>query len=226
MGSTFQRRFTTAYWNRRVCPLKLQLEEADEYLIFPADSILHMKIDSIEVQEREGNNGSYKRLNFKFSILGIQTLGEGAPHPAEAYDVMIGSKMFGAVSANFTTSPNNKLRQWTEAILGLELAPGFELDTDLLVGRKVRGVTGIWTGTKVDVATGNVKSGHQINALLPSGANGVPAAAPPQQWVQQAPVQSAPAQQWAQPAQPVAQPVAQQWNAQPDLDPWGAPPPF
>lgn len=179
--------------------MRLQLEEAEEYLTFPADSILHLKVDNIVSEERDGNSGRYTRLNFTFIIQGIQHIGEPSPHPAEAYQVMVGSKIFGSTSATFNTSPNNKLRNWAEAILGMSLSPGFDLDTDLLIGRRARGVTSVWVGKKPDPITQKPKSGHQIAALLPAAS-------------QQGPAQQAqqPAQQPQQPAQQQQQP-AQQW---------------
>jgi hypothetical protein len=141
---------------------KITMTEAPEFVTFPANSILHLRVEEITIREIEGKKGSWEKLEFKFKILGVQAVGDDSL-TVDDCEPAIGAPIWGGVSATLTDNPENKLRQWTEAILGMELNVGFELDTDLLVGRDVRGLTG--TYQKKSGFTG-----HQIDALLPKGS--------------------------------------------------------
>jgi hypothetical protein len=145
---------------------KLTLEEPDvldgEKVILPPESVVQVRV--LEVREAErGPNAKgefWQVLDFKFEIV-------GAP---EQYKGAIGDWIWGNVSARFTTHPDNKLRQWVQALFGLDLEPGFELDTEVLVGRKARAV--ISNYKKRD---GNV--GQGVAGLLPlDGGTAAPAA--------------------------------------------------
>lgn len=137
---------------------KFTLEETagGDFLTLPDDAIVQVIVDSTEVREATNKQGeTWKKLNFRFKILDLPTSLE------EEYGVLIGSTIFGSVSAKFTMHPDNKLRQWVEALLDMELDAGFELDTDMLVGRKARGVVGQW------VRKTDNQVNHQIKGLLP-----------------------------------------------------------
>lgn len=153
---------------------KLILEESssDGFLTLPEDAIIQVVVDSIEDRHVPGKDGGegWDKLNFRFKILELPTALE------QEYGVLIGSTIFGSVSKRFSTHPDNKLRQWAEALLDMDLTSeaGFELDTDMLVNRKARGVVGHWT-RKSDQSVN-----HQIVGLLPVasaavGASGTPA---------------------------------------------------
>lgn len=143
------------------------MTEVEEYPVLPDDSILLLKVEKSEVREVQGQRGNWEKLNFEFKILDIQVVGDGSPK--EEYESLLGQKTYGSVSFRLTSSPENKLRQWAEAILGMELAVGFELDTDLLDRRQVRGVTSTYATKTVNPATGEPYRRHQIASLLPVG---------------------------------------------------------
>jgi len=139
---------------------KITMTEAPEFVVFPANSILLLKVDDVQVREVQGKKGTWEKLEFTFIIKGVQDMGDGSD--VSNGEAAIGSKIWGGCGATLTDNPENKLRQWTEAILGMELSVGFELDTDLLIGRECRGITSIY-----QKKTGF--DGHQIDALLPKG---------------------------------------------------------
>lgn len=163
---------------------KITLEEQPDFLTFPVDSILDLKIEECNVVTVNGRRGDWQKVECKFKILGIQALGDGSP--VETFDSMLTQTIYGSVPFRFTDSAENKLRQWAEAIFNMELGLGFELDTDMFVGRRVRGLTSTYDKKLSD---GAVVKRHQVESLLP--ANGAAAAAP----VAAAPA-AAPADPW------------------------------
>lgn len=190
---------------------KFIVQEQKDLTILPPDSILYLKVDEISTREVDGRSGKWEKLEFKFKILGIQAVGAGGGSPDD-YSEVIASPIWGSVPARLTESPENRLRQWAEAILGVQMGVGFELDTDLLVGRECRGLTTQYDKRTTNPTTGQPNKGHQIDSLLPqAGGFGQPQ----QQFQPQQQYQQQPPQQWAPPAQP-AQP------AQQPLDPWAA----
>lgn len=181
---------------------KIVVEEQKEFAVLPADSILHLKVDELKVKEVDGQNGKWEKLEFTFKILGIQAVGDGSP--VEDYENLISTKIWGSVPFRLTDSPENRLRQWAEAILGIELGVGYELDTDHFERREVRGVTTTYNKRSVNPKTGQPFKAHQIDSLLPK-AGGYAAAAP-------APAAANP---WET---PVVAPVNDPW-ATPGVDP-------
>lgn len=147
---------------------KIILEEQPEFVVLPPDSIIDLKVEEANVVEAQGRNGSWQKVEFKFKVLGIQATGDGSP--VENYDTVITSTIYGSCSARLTDSPENKLRQWCEAIFQMPLEVGFELDTDMLIGRAVRGVT-----SQYQTKAGSDR--HQVNALLPKSGT-APASVP------------------------------------------------
>lgn len=143
---------------------KLIVEEQKEFSVFPPDSILLLKVDELEVKDVQGRNGDWQKLEAKFKVLGIQTVSEGSP---EDYEDMIAGPIWGSVPMRLTDNPENKLRLWAEAILGIQLGIGFELDTDLFLNRQCRGITGQYEKRTVNPQTGKNFKAHQIVALLP-----------------------------------------------------------
>ncbi len=93
----------------------------------------------IEVVERESiwdidkddpDKGKKVQLNFKFSII----------DPQGTFDERW---VWGNTSDYFTTSPTNKLRQWAQAILDVDVLPeGYALETNDFAGRQVRVIVG------------------------------------------------------------------------------------
>ena len=189
---------------------RLVVEEQKEFPTLPNDSIVHLKVESVEVRTVRGQRGDWDKLEYKFKILGVQST--PGDHP-QNYDGLIGENIYGSTSTKITDSQENKLRLWAEAILNRQLELGFELDTDWFVGREVRGVTSQY----------QTKQGydrHQVQSLLPmgNGAGVVPGAAP-----QQAPVQQAP-QGWGAPQVQPNDPWATPAPAPAANDPWSAQP--
>jgi hypothetical protein len=147
----------------------ITMQEFEEFPTLPAGSIIHTTVKAVEVKTVPGRNGKddWQKLEFTFNIDAIQSIDGGGQ--ASEYESLIGSKIWGSTSFKLTSSPENKLRQWTEAILGMEIAPGFELDTDLLVGRKVRVITSTYDKKTMNPRTGQPFKQHQADALLPFG---------------------------------------------------------
>lgn len=182
---------------------KLIAEEHKDFQLLPPDSILYLRIADLEVREVERRNGgTWQKLEFTFDINGIQKLGDGTD-PAQ-YAEVVGTKIWGSCPFKLTDSPENRLKRWIEAILGLEITKGFELDTDYLLKRECRGITSTYEKRIKDPRTGLPYKGHQIEDLLrKDGANPVTGG-----WGNQAQPQSQ-QPQFHQPVQPPAQ------------DPWG-----
>lgn len=190
---------------------KITMEEQPEFAVLPDDSIVHLKIEDLKVKDVEGQHGPWQKLEFTFKILGIQAVGDGS-NP-EDYESLITSKIWGSVPFKLTDNPENKLRQWAEAILDMPLSVGFELDTDFFFNREVRGVTNTYDKKAKDPRTGLPFKGHQINSLLPK--SGGPAVAQAQPAAQQAP----PAQNnpWLSPAQQPQTVPGDPWGNDPDF---------
>ena len=192
---------------------KIVAEEQVEYPTLPDDSIIHLKIEEANTVDVPGRSGdTWTKLEFKFKILGIQTTGDGSP--VENYANLIGTNIYGSVPFRLTDSPENKLRIWAEAILGMDIGVGFELDTDYFLRREVRGITDSYEKRKsgVNPRTGRPFRQHQVMTLLRAGA---PAPTPAPQvggWGQA--TQAAPQQQQFQPQQMQQQPQ-DPWAPQP-----------
>lgn len=146
--------------------VKLIAEEHKEFNLLPPDSILFLRVAGTEVREvQRTNGGSWQKLEFTFEIMGIQQLGDGSD--PSSYPEVVGSKIWGSAPFKLTDSPENRLKRWIEAILGLEVTPGFELDTDYLRNRECRGTTSVYDKRNVNPQTGRKYQGHQIEDLLP-----------------------------------------------------------
>lgn len=182
---------------------KLTLEEVKDYEVLPDETLILVEVEKIEVRHVPGKNGGdgWDKLEFKCIIRDLPT----ALLTEEGYQNLIGSPIWGSVAMKFTMHPDNKLRQWAEALMNMgELDAGFELDTDLLEGRQAKAVTGHYErkdGTKR----------HQIDGLLPPGPLGGAQAMPDfltqTRPTEAAPVSQAPAQPATPPVQQPAQPV-------------------
>lgn len=146
---------------------KIVMTEAEEFTVLPENTIITIRVDETEVKTVPGKNGEWEKLEVKFHIL------QAPPQFKDAED----SPIWGSVPFRLTEHPDNKLRQWVEALLGVELGVGFELDTDMLVGRQAKAIVSNW-----ERRNGGV--GHQVDALIPISApvpsQATPAAAPSQ----------------------------------------------
>lgn len=178
---------------------KITVQEQKDLTVLPIDSIVHLKVDELKIREVDGRHGKWEKLEFKFKILGIQATGDGSP--VDQYEDAIASPIWGSVPYRLTDSAENKLRQWAEAILGIEMGVGFELDTDLLLGRECRGITSQYDKRAKD-AQGNPIKAHQVDSLLPRGNLPQAASHSPSQPSVQDPWAPQPQQQPPQPALP------------------------
>lgn len=138
--------------------MKLTMEETPEFLCLPEDALIQVSVADIsdrEVAGRDGKDG-WTSLSFKFTVIGLPS------HLEAEYGVLIGQPIFGSTSARLTTNPDNKLRKWVEALLDIgELDAGFELDTEMLIGRKARAQIGNY------VKNGQTQKQHKVVGLLP-----------------------------------------------------------
>lgn len=140
-----------------------KMEEAQTFGVLPVDAILQVEVEEITEKFVEGKNGKdgWNKIEFKFLILDVPSALQ------DEFGSLIGTRIWGSVSARFTDHPDNKLRQWAEALLGVSVnEPGFELDTDILVNRKARAVVSQYTKRDGTAA-------HQVAALLPAGSTAV-----------------------------------------------------
>lgn len=135
---------------------KITLEEAQEseFLTLPQDALVKVRVLDHEIIDLDGRYGPWQKLNFKFEVLEVL-------YP-EGYEACVGQWVWGGVPFRFTDHPDNALKQWVEAIYGLELQPGFELDTDQLNGRECKAV--IETYMK-----NNGYEGNRVGSLVPLG---------------------------------------------------------
>lgn len=184
---------------------KYVLEEAKELSVFPVDSVIQATCTEINEKIVPGKDGKegWAKLEFTFVVDGVPSALQ------DSCGSLVGTKIWGSVPARFTTHPDNKLRQWAVGLLGMELSEGFELDTDVLINRRARVVTGQYVKS-------NGSARHQVEGVLPL----VPAATP-------APVQQ-PAVQAQRPGDVASEAVAGYAQAaQPVLAAgWDDAPPF
>jgi hypothetical protein len=119
--------------------MKLTLEEGQEFPILPDDAIVPARI--VEIESRDPNEfRSWPDMQWKFTVLDV---------PSQEFSSLIGSHLWGQTTQRFTLHPDNKLRQWLEAALGVDLTePGVEVETDAAVNREVRVLIGSYDGKK------------------------------------------------------------------------------
>lgn len=220
------------------------LVHQENRLTFPSDSLLHLRVLEARVDELPSRSGgTWEKLNVKFQIQQVLAIGSAPPDAVPHFANWVGESMYGSVPFYLTDKDDNQLRLWLEALFeirpGESLPVGYEFDTNHILGRYCKGVTGQYQSNKTD-AQGNKFPRHEVKSLLPAGGLAVP------QLPQQAPAQwGTPPQEaqqgWAQPQQtaPPAQPPVQQWGqqatappqqqfqgvpaTQQQMDPWSTP---
>lgn len=164
-------------------------EAADDFVVLPKDSVVTIRVDATSVVEfNKQDGGTFEKLDFECTIVHVPGDDSSESKKAE------GQKIWGGVGFRLTDHPDNKLKQWVEALLGIEISQGFELDTDMLSGRQARAII-----ENYETKTGGTR--HKIGALLPLTDQGQSQAASA---LGQQPTQPAP-----QPAQPQPAPVQQ-----------------
>lgn len=142
---------------------KITMTEAQDLTVIPEDTVIKVAVDSTKIIDVEGQRGPWQKIEFRFNITDA---------PGE-YSALVGTPIWGSVAFRLTESPDNKLKQWTEALFGIELSAGFELDTDMYIGRQARAII-----ANYDKKNGG--KGHQVGSLLPLKPSSVstPASAP------------------------------------------------
>lgn len=111
----------------------LTLEESD-FVPLEEDDVYEAEVVAVthkkeNFQDKETGKDVYK-YEFKFLI----------DDETSAWD---GKNIYGKTGEKFTTHPDCRLYQWVQEILGAQLEPGFEVDTDELIGNRCRIVIGI-----------------------------------------------------------------------------------
>ena len=152
----------------------------EDFTVLPKDSIVVVQVNSTKVEDVPGKDGkdSWEKLDFEFTIDHV---------PMDEYGDAQGQKIWGGVPFRLTDHPDNRLKQWVEALLGIEVAKGFELDTDMLLGRQARAIVDNYPRKAGGTA-------HKVGALLPLVDPGqAQAAAAFQQPAQPAPQPAPPA---------------------------------
>lgn len=131
----------------------IKLEESKGFDLLPEDTIIDVTISNIEVSvwTDPKTQESRKNLNWTFTI---NTPGEWES-----------KRIWGNTSMVFNTNPNCKLRNWSQSILNTELDVDYQLDTDDLIGRRVRLVVGHKDGKDRD---GNPVKRQFAADLLPA----------------------------------------------------------
>lgn len=145
-------------------------QEAVEFTVIPADSIIHVTCEDVTLKEIEGRNGTWQKLEFQFRIDGVQAVGDGSMSTEDLANEVVGGKIWGSAPFRLVNSPENRLKQYVEALFGMEIGVGFELDTDLLLGKKARAVTTTYEKRTINPRTGKPYLGQQVETLLPLGA--------------------------------------------------------
>jgi hypothetical protein len=116
----------------------LTLEDSNYAGIIPEDEVLGARITAVAQKKKPflNDDGSeIWRMEFSFVI----------EDPNSPFD---GTRLWGETSVIFNNHPDCRLHSWAQEILGMDLEPGFNLNTDDLVGMSCRVVIGIRKYTK------------------------------------------------------------------------------
>jgi hypothetical protein len=111
----------------------LTLEDANWVGLIPDDEVLQARITGVKQNKKPFTNDDGSevwRMEFSFVIEDTQS----------PFD---GTRIWGDTPVTFNSHPDCKLRAWAQEILGLDMEPGFTLDTDQLVGLHCRVVVAL-----------------------------------------------------------------------------------
>jgi hypothetical protein len=106
-------------------------QQTEDRILFPDMGVYKAMLDDIKdrTHKRKDGQGDITFLDWYFSITGADDTG------------LIGRKVKGSTLAVLRTNGgelDRKFHNWASNILGQELAPGYPLDTDDLVGLEVQ----------------------------------------------------------------------------------------
>jgi hypothetical protein len=107
--------------------MKMTVEEEKPRHLFDDGAIVVAEVVTIKSEEKKSQRTgkSYTRLNWTFAVQA----------PGEEYD---GQYVYGDTFATLSTREDCELRNWSQAIMNIEMPPGFDLETDDLVGMQCR----------------------------------------------------------------------------------------
>lgn len=96
----------------------------------PEDTVLVATLVNISKREKTNkDNEKYTRLNWRFRI----------NDPESAWD---GQSIYGETSTSFVRHADCKFYAWAQMVMGFEFPSGFDIETDDLVEKECRIVTG------------------------------------------------------------------------------------
>lgn len=135
----------------------LEVEESDKYPVFPEGTEVNVKVMGVkqqdsffDVDKNDPSKGKQKELSFRFKITD--------PEYAHLDDVLWGSVSPPAPKVG------NRSYLWMCALFGVEeLAIGFAIDTDDLIGQEATATLQQWTSKKGTV-------GNSVSALYSQSA--------------------------------------------------------
>lgn len=116
----------------------LELEESNYAGLIPEDTILPARVVSVQQQKKpftDSDGNDIWKMNFAFVVED-----PNSPHDA--------TRLWGETSMTFSNNPNCRLFAWAQEILGAELTPPLQLDTDDLAGNACRVVVRVKKYTK------------------------------------------------------------------------------
>lgn len=150
------------------------LEESDFKGYLPDDTVMPAEVTRVKMEDKpyqDDDGRPVKKVVFKFKM---------RPDPSSEWAEHAGGDQYGETSTNFVDHPGCKLRNWAQAILtpGADLPPGYQLDTDVLVGKPCRIVIGLREYTKKG-ETEKRQTNFVKDVLPPTGVSPQAAAAAP-----------------------------------------------
>jgi hypothetical protein len=123
----------------------------------PEDTIVRAKLTDIILKEIEyvknGETKSFEKLYWTFQVA------DGGPE-----GTWVGKQVRGQTDPELTNEPHNKFRNWSEALLNRDIAVGFQLDTDDLIGMTCK----ITVKHEEDRRDSN-KIWERVDEVLPAG---------------------------------------------------------
>lgn len=131
--------------------LSFTLEDSDYAGLIEEGEIFKAKL--MDIKERRWDDGG-RSIEFRFRINS-----DGDPHD--------GTDVWGKTSDKFVAHPNCKLYSWSEALLGMKLPGGYNLDADDLLNRECQ----IIVGKREYTQNGEKKERNFVRDVMPTREN-------------------------------------------------------
>jgi len=126
-------------------------EEADK-VILDEGTIVNAEVVSIKLKDKVSQAGKpYQQLLWTFAI----------QEPGQPYDSQY---IYGDTFPDFNTRSDCELRAWAQEIMATEFPPGFNLDTDVLVGMQCC----VEVGFRIYEKNGDTKSTNFVRDIMRS----------------------------------------------------------